>query len=119
MADRDDRVDRANRVSVRAVLAQDGELPVQALLDAGIYEPISVPVVMGEHEPHLDNGILGDGLTENLTAVLETEMPEDGDQTSANSSPSRSMAQHDAPTTATLPSTYGLRPMAPVRVRTS
>jgi hypothetical protein len=64
-----------NRVSVRAILVHEGEDATEALAKAGFVDVISIPVVLGE-DSRLPDGILGDGITPNLTAVLETE-PED------------------------------------------
>jgi hypothetical protein len=60
-----------NQVSIRAVLVSEGEDAGPALSEAGIVNPIAIPVVRGE-TLDLSGGILGDGLTPNLTAVLET-----------------------------------------------
>ena len=67
-----DRIPAFNRVSIRAVLVQQGQDPGPALAAAGILNPIAIPVVLGE-QVELSSGILGDGITPNLTAVLETE----------------------------------------------
>nr|WP_294555662.1 hypothetical protein [uncultured Rhodopila sp.] len=56
----------ANRVSVRALLAGDGEDVTQALAQAGIFDPVAIPVQL---DPQ--GGFLGDGITPNLTGVLE------------------------------------------------
>ena len=67
-----------NRVSIRAVLVQAGVDPGPALRAAGILDPIAIPVVLGE-DPSVPGGILGDGVTPNLRAVLETEQPPSSD----------------------------------------
>ncbi len=55
-----DRIHPHDRVSIRAVLVHDGEDPGPALAAAGIFDPIAIPVVIGEHPP--TSGMLGDGL---------------------------------------------------------
>ncbi|MFL5283721.1 MAG: hypothetical protein ACJ8AW_22710 [Rhodopila sp.] len=59
-----------NRVSIRAVLAFDGEDVTQALSQAGIFDPVVVPATLGDAEDP-PGGILGDGFTPNLTAAVE------------------------------------------------
>ena len=61
-----------DRISIRSVLARDGEDVTQALMQAGIFDPIAVPVVLGEAADPA-GGILGDGITPNLTGVLEPD----------------------------------------------
>jgi hypothetical protein len=53
------------------VLVREGEDASAALAEAGFAETVSVPVVVGE-QPDLSGGILGDGVTPNVVAVLET-----------------------------------------------
>ena len=55
----------------RVTLVHEGEDASAALAEAGFAETISIPVVLGE-QPDLPGGILGNGITPNLTAVLET-----------------------------------------------
>jgi hypothetical protein len=111
-----DRLPAHNRVSIRAVLVRDGEDPGPALAAAGIVDPVAVPVVAGDH-PDLSGGILGDGVTANLTATLETEQGEDaqvaadGEQAIAGRGPRAAQP----PATTTLPPAYGMQPLAPVR----
>ena len=50
----------SNRVSIRAVLAFDGEDVTQALNQAGIFDPVAVPVTLGDAEDP-PGGILGTG----------------------------------------------------------
>jgi hypothetical protein len=109
-----------DRVSIRAVLVEEGEDPAAALAEAGFTEVISIPVVLGEAADP-SGGILGDGITPNLVAVLETE-PEDGSDpaTGARSVPVRSASAAEPPpepSTTNLPSAFGLQPLAPVRQR--
>jgi hypothetical protein len=106
-----------NRVSIRAVLVSDGEDLQAALAAAGLVDPVAVPVVLGD-EPHPPDGILGDGITPNLTAVLETEQEEAFDAVS-DTEPSTTGAVADGarPTqwvTTRLPAAFGKRPLAPV-----
>ena len=76
-----DRIPAYNRVSIRAALVHGDEDPGPALAAAGIVASIAIPVVMGE-DIDLPGGILGDGITPNLMAVLETEQPDDFDPSS-------------------------------------
>jgi hypothetical protein len=107
-------------ISIRAVLVHDGEDPSDAVSEAGIYDPIEVPVMMGE-DMSLAEGGIGDGITPNLSAVLETEQwdifasssqsrPRDTGGTSGSAQPAQSG-------TTTLPAAYGIQPLAPVRRR--
>jgi hypothetical protein len=114
-----DRIPNFNRVSIRAVLVEDGEDLSEALAAAGIVDPIALPVVFGEDQPDIG---FGDGITPNLTAVFETDQQEDDFDAAAGhpSSPPESDADHarpSAPVTTTLPSAYGMQPLAPVRQR--
>ena len=92
-----------------------------------ILDPISIPVVFGEDQPDFS---FGDGITPNLTAVLELDQEVDEpdqevDELSFTAQPARihdSQGQDGAsqkahPATATLPAAYGARPLAPVRPR--
>ncbi|MDR3533481.1 MAG: hypothetical protein P4L90_23345 [Rhodopila sp.] len=113
-----DRLSTFNRVSIRAVLVNEGEDPSTALSEAGIVNPVSISVVVGENLD-LSGGILGDGLTPNLTGVLETE-PDDDFDSSPYIQPNKTgrqpdAAQPDEPVTAALPPAFGSRPLAPVR----
>jgi hypothetical protein len=118
-----DRLSPYDRVSVRAVLVHEGEDPTAALAAAGIVDAIVVPVVMGE-DLDLSGGILGNGITPNLTAVLETEHQDDdtfdngpgSPQGSAQPSaqPSTGTAPSSGPVTTMLPAAYGMQPLAPV-----
>lgn len=64
----------ASRVSLRAVLIEDGQDPGPALAQAGIFDPVAVPVVLGE-DAAVAGGIMGNGMTANLSGTLETEEP--------------------------------------------
>ena len=55
-------------------MVHEGEDASAALAEAGFAETITVPVVLGE-QPDLPGGILGNGITPNVTAVLETHLP--------------------------------------------
>jgi hypothetical protein len=117
------RIPAHDRVSIRAVLVDDGEDPAQALTDAGIIDPIAVRVVFGE-TPDLSGGVLGDGITPNLVAVLETVQAEDepsesssesgGPRSQGNGAPRPGESSPDQSVTTTLPAAYGLKPLAPV-----
>lgn len=115
------RMAKANRVSIRAVLVTGQGVDIKAALaKAGIFDPIAIPVVLGD-KPDLPNGILGDGVTPNLIGILEPDKPD-----ASHSKPAPHKAdslQHDShtqpqpPTTVNLPMAFGLQPMAPVRKR--
>ena len=80
-----DKLPAHNRVSIRAVLVHEGEDPSAALAEAGLANAVALPVVLGE-QLGLSSGILGNGITPNLTAVLETE-PEVGSDLSFGGQP--------------------------------
>ena len=109
-----------NRVSIRAVLVREGEDGSAALAEAGFLDSVVLPVIEGE-DGKLDGGILGDGITPNLIAVLETEQTDDSDDSGeAGPGSAGSEADDAAPAvmgTTMLPSAYGMRPLAPVRTR--
>ena len=63
-----DRIPSFDRVSVRAVVVMEGEDPGPLLAAAGIVDPVAVPVVFGETAPDRS---FGDGLTPNVSAVVE------------------------------------------------
>ena len=115
-----DRIPSFDRVSIRAVVVSDDEDPSQALSEAGIFDPISLPVVFGEDQPDFT---FGDGITPNLTAVLEPDQEVDEfDSTDQPAGIQRGPAQtgpsqQTRPATATLPAAYGAQPLAPVRPR--
>jgi hypothetical protein len=113
-----DKVPAHNRVSIRAVLVHEGEDASAALAEARFADTVSVPVVLGE-QPDLSGGILGNGITPDVVAVLETEQGDDVD-TSANARPGtarpgRSDVRSFGPVTSVLPTAFGMRPLAPVR----
>ncbi len=115
-----DQIPAFDRVSIRAVLVTDGQNPQAALAEAGIFDPIALPVVMGD-EPDLSGGILGDGITPNLIGVLETEQQDASDPTPPPQ-PARGQSDDAQPTRATtgmLPPAFGLRSLAPIRNRQS
>ena len=49
-----DRIPAFNRVSIRAVLVNEGEDPGPALAEAGIVNPIAIPMVLGDTIPPKD-----------------------------------------------------------------
>jgi hypothetical protein len=112
---------RFDRVSIRAILTPEGELPTADLHGAGIFDQISVPVMMGDGLPDMSQGLFGDGITPNITAVLEF----DDDEQAAPWEAARSAAgpnipappQDERPATTQLPTAFGQQPMAPVRRR--
>jgi hypothetical protein len=113
-----DSIPSFNRVSIRAVLVTDGQDVRAALAKAGIVDPVALHVVMGD-DLDQSGGFLGNGITPNLTGVLETEHEDDFDllsdhALSATSANPASEQQPDAPVVTMLPAAYGLRPLAPV-----
>jgi hypothetical protein len=115
-----DRVSAANRLSLRAVLVSEGEDPTAALAAAGIVDSVAIPVVVAE-DLDLFGGMLGDGRTPNLIAVLETEQDDEPQASAApqpsSARPAASASQPPGPTTANLPAAFGTQPLAPVRTR--
>jgi hypothetical protein len=77
--DATDKLTAMNRVSIRAVLAAEGEDVTAALAQAGILNPVAIPVLLGE-DAHTAGAILGDGITPNLTGVLEPDDEDAADQ---------------------------------------
>jgi hypothetical protein len=74
----DDPVDRIppfDRVAIPAVVVRDGQDPSAALSQAGIVDPVAVPVFIGENPPEAG---FGDGMTPNPTAVLDLGQQDDG-----------------------------------------
>jgi hypothetical protein len=109
------KIPEHDRVSIRAVVVGAGEDPNAALMQAGIYDPVAVPMLMGE-ESDFGGGILGDGITPNLTAVLEMDGDE-GSDCSNGAQPATAQPQANATPasgTSTLPAAFGMRPLAPV-----
>ena len=74
-----DKLTAMNRVSIRAVLAAEGEDVTEALARAGILNPVAIPVLLDEEDAHPAGHLLGDGITPNLTGVLELDDDEDDD----------------------------------------
>jgi hypothetical protein len=117
-----DHIPSHDRVSLKAVVVRDGEDPEPALAAAGIYDPVALPVVFGEP----DIGF-GDGITPNLSAILETHSgPGDDFAPLSGARPASTEAQPSATgfaldgrsssaVTTTLPATFGMQPLAPVR----
>jgi hypothetical protein len=111
-----DKLPAHNRVSIRAVLVHEGEDPSAGLAEAGFVNAIAVPVVLGEHAD-LPSGILGNGITPNLAAVLETEQDESFDALSDTPAarPTTADARTSGPVTTVLPAAFWMQPLAPVR----
>jgi hypothetical protein len=101
-----------DRVSIRAVLAADGEDVTQALAQAGIVDPVAIPVLA---DPAA--GFLGDGITPNLTGVLEPDMSDDEPEAGTEPAQSRVEARPASPGTVMLPPERGMQALAPVRKR--
>jgi hypothetical protein len=119
-----DGIPTFDRVSIRAVVVYEGEDTGHALSEAGIVDPIALPMVVGEGQP--DNSF-GDGITPNLTAVLEFDQEDDdpfdapsrddGHQSPDTGSQGPTVTSQAQPGTASLPAAYGIQPLAPVRRR--
>ncbi len=102
-----------NRVSLRAVLVSPGDDPGRALAEAGIVDPLSLPVVFGE-DPRPPSCILGDGVTPNLVAVLETETGEMRHASPETAGSAPDDAPRSGSVTAMLPAAFGAQPLAPI-----
>ena len=121
-----DGIPSFDRVSIRAVVVCGGEDPTQVLSEAGIFDPVALPLVLGEDQPDIS---LGDGITPNLIAILEPDQEDDdrsdapsrddGPQSLDNDSRRPAEINQAQPGTASLPAAYGIRPLAPVRPRGS
>ncbi len=113
-----DSLSSFDRVSIRAVLVREGEDPNAALAAAGIFDPIAIPVIIGE-DVSQSGGILGDGITPNLKAVLETEQASpEGSSRDREPVPRRNAEESARPRetgTNMLPPAFSLQPLAPVR----
>jgi hypothetical protein len=113
-----DKIPAHNRVSIRAVLVHEGEDASAALAEAGFADTISIPVMLGEH-PDLSGGILGNGITPNVMAVLETDPGDAADPSPsvqpAAARPEQGDVGRSEPVTTTLPPAFGMQPLAPVR----
>jgi hypothetical protein len=126
------RIPSFDRVSLRAAVVPDGVDPGPALAAAGIFDPIALPIVFGENPPDRS---FGDGFTPNVAAVLEYDQPAAGDSrfgsegrgSGFNGDPALAGvesgapgsasddAQPACPPTISLPTAYGMQPLAPVR----
>lgn len=106
------------RLSVAAVLVSGDADPRAALAEAGITDPVAVEIRIGDTvDP--SQGFFGDGVTPNLTAVLETRIRSPAGASPAGQQPaSRFLGQaaRSVPADAiNLPPAFGFRPVAPVR----
>jgi hypothetical protein len=112
-----DSLSSFDRVSIRAVLARDGEDPSAALAAAGIFDPIAIPVIIGD-DPHPTGGILGDGITPNLIAMPETKYEGGFDPLPYRQQLVAQRGTAAKPSyrsgTRMLPAAFGLRPLAPI-----
>lgn len=113
-----DRIPSFDRISIRAVVVEDGDNPGPALAAAGIFDPIAVPMMYGEDQPSL---AFGDAITQNLTAVLEPEQQDNDFDAAPDPRPdTKPVTASDSSaasgsTTANLPAAFGSRPLAPGR----
>ncbi len=107
-----------DRVSIRTVLVREGEDPGAALAVADLVDPIALPVMSGE-QPDVPGGILGNGITPNVTALLETEQPDvSGEASKARSGSVRSADRRtrtSEPASVVPPAASGIQSLAPVR----
>ncbi len=115
-------------VSLRAVVVRDGQDPGAALAEAGIFDPIAVAMEFDD-DLGASGHLLGDGITPNLTAVLEMDAPEPSDAgfdmpMGQPQDPSGSMSAPEtgfdpgvSTITTRLPAAFGMQPLAPVRRR--
>jgi hypothetical protein len=114
------RIPDFDRVSIPAVVVADGEDVSAALSVAGIVDPITLPVVFGD-SPEVEGGILGNGMTPNLVAVLETKADDQPDEfalETGSAEPWQAEPQRDSRiASSSLPAAYGIQPLAPVRQR--
>jgi hypothetical protein len=115
-----DRIPEFDRVSIPAVVVEDGEDVDAALSAAGILDPVALPVVFGD-SPEMGDGILGNGMTPNLVAVLETEADDQPDEFALAPEPAeprQAEPERDSRiASSSLPAAYGIQPLAPVRPR--
>ena len=115
-----DRIPAFDRISVPAVLVQDGEDADAALNDAGIPDPVAIPVLIGEVSGPFD-GSADHQIERGLTGAFEVTV-DDWPSAPAPSVTDRFL-EHDsykelAPRrTANLPDAFGSRPIAPIRIR--
>jgi hypothetical protein len=114
-----DRLPNFDRVSIPAVLVHEGEDPGPALQEAGIVDAIAVPVIFDD-DPYSPDGFFGDGITDNLPAVLEQAEVENDEDPAYASHAERGHQQPDAitsraATVARPPAAFGSRPLAPIR----
>lgn len=107
----------SNRVSIRAVLAFDGEDVTQALSQAGIFDAVAVPATFGDAgDP--PGGILGDGITPNLAAEIELDEPAGlSPDAEVDQAPTGVKQPPNQPVTAGAPTVHGAQSFAPRRRR--
>jgi len=108
-----DRLTKANRVSIRAVLVPAGQDIAAAVAKVGIFDPISIPFVFADGSVNT-GAILGDGRTPNLVATLEWDKNNLFDPAPAASEADFSQLRDDGPRqgpaasgTTTMPASYG------------
>lgn len=101
---------------IRAVLQVGDEDVSAALMQAGIFDPVTVPVAVGA-EPDISQGLLGDGATDNVVGVLSWDDAQGRDDDTVPAPQQRNAEQEGAAASAAtrmLPAAFGRRPMAPV-----
>jgi hypothetical protein len=115
-----DRLAKANRVSIRAVLVPRGQDATKALAENGILEPVAVPFLFAD-AAFASASHLGDGRTPNLIATLEPDETGSSDASKEGSQPASGTAEDDDRGAAAEPprrsmtsATSGARPLAPI-----
>ena len=115
-------------VSLRAVVVSDGQDPGVALAEAGILDPVALAMEFDD-DPGASSRLLGDGITPNLTAVLEMDASEPSnagfamptgqpqDASGSTSAHETGVGPEVGTTTTRLPAAFGIQPLAPVRRR--
>ncbi len=115
-----DRLERTERIAIRAILIPDGADPIPLLAQHGMIGAVAIPCLPDDNTPHAA-GAMSDGLQRGLQATLI--MDQDGagsiEGSEAGMAEMTASAVPDeavSPTaTAMLPSAYGMQPMAPTR----
>ena len=104
-----DSIPSYDRVSIRAVLVRENDHGT-ALAEAGLVDPLVIPVMV-DGDVDFPAHFIGDGVTGNLTAVLEPNERQPADGSAADDFASA----EPAPTSATPSGPGGHQPAAGVR----
>jgi len=65
-----------DRISIRAVVVFGDEDPSEALAQAGIFEPVEIPIVIGDAS-ELPPGSFGDPVAGNVEGLLELDITDE------------------------------------------